>query len=205
MRHRRAAVLYAKALFALAKERNQTELVGRELGDLAATLESDRDLRDFFARPWTPATVKRTVATEVAQKSGLSKLTSDFAALVAGRGRTDHIEVIAEKPRTRARTCPHRGAPHGRGAPDAVHQDRTRAPEPAGSARGGRRPHDARRPRRGERRRRVRWQPRGPARADAPASCEWLASSSAWRDRSRHVSRRPDAELLHLGERRSVL
>ena len=97
MRHRRAAVPYAKALFALAKERNQTELVGRELGDLAATFESDFELRDFFARPWTPATVKRTVATEVAQKSGLSKLTSDFAALVAGRGRTDHIEVIAEK------------------------------------------------------------------------------------------------------------
>ena len=97
MRHRRAAVPYAKALFALAKERNQTELVGRELGDLAATFESDFELRDFFARPWTPATVKRTVATEVAQKSGLSKLTSDFAALVAGRGRTDHIEVITEK------------------------------------------------------------------------------------------------------------
>jgi len=30
---RRAAAPYAKALFALAKERNQTELVGRELGD----------------------------------------------------------------------------------------------------------------------------------------------------------------------------
>ena len=69
MRHRRAAVSYAKALFALAKERNQTELVGRELGDLAATFESDVDLRDFFARPWTPATVKRTVATEAAQRS----------------------------------------------------------------------------------------------------------------------------------------
>src|SRR5438093_1176881 len=126
MRHRRAAVPYAKALFALAKERNQTELVGRELGDLAATLESDRDLRDFFARPWTPATVKRTVATEVAQKSGLSKLTSDFAALVAGRGRTDHIEVIAEKYRRLL------DEDLGR-----VHQDRTRAPEPAGNARGG--------------------------------------------------------------------
>jgi F-type H+-transporting ATPase subunit delta len=97
MKHRRAAASYAKALFELAKERNQTELVGRELGDLAATFESDVDLRDFFARPWTPATVKRTVATEVAQRSGLSKLTSDFVALVAGRGRTDHIEAIAEK------------------------------------------------------------------------------------------------------------
>ena len=56
---------YAKALFTLAKERNQTEFGGRELGDLAATFESDFDLRDFFARPSTPATAKRTVATYV--------------------------------------------------------------------------------------------------------------------------------------------
>ena len=46
MKQRRAAAPYAKALFAFAKERNQTELVGRELGDLAATLERDLDLRD---------------------------------------------------------------------------------------------------------------------------------------------------------------
>jgi len=49
---RRAAVPYAKALFALAKERNQTELIGRELDDAATTFASDAELRDFFARPW---------------------------------------------------------------------------------------------------------------------------------------------------------
>ncbi len=43
MKRRRAAAPYAKALFALAKECNQTELVGRELGDVAATFESDLD------------------------------------------------------------------------------------------------------------------------------------------------------------------
>jgi F-type H+-transporting ATPase subunit delta len=37
------------------------------------------------------------VATEVAQRSGLSKLTADFLALVAERGRADHLEAIAEK------------------------------------------------------------------------------------------------------------
>jgi F0F1-type ATP synthase delta subunit len=31
---------YAKALFALAKERNETELIGRELGDAATTFAS---------------------------------------------------------------------------------------------------------------------------------------------------------------------
>jgi len=97
VKRRRAAVPYAKAVFALAKERNQTELVGRELGDVAATFGSVAELRDFFARPWIPATAKRAVATEVAQRSGLSKLTSDFLALVAGRGRADHLAVIAEK------------------------------------------------------------------------------------------------------------
>jgi F0F1-type ATP synthase delta subunit len=60
-------------------------------------LESDRELRDFFARPWTPPTVKRTVAMEVAQRSDLSKLASDFMSLVAGRGRTDYIEAIAAR------------------------------------------------------------------------------------------------------------
>jgi len=48
---------------ALAKERNPTELVGRELGDVAATFESDLELGG----------------------SGLSKLTTDFLTLVAGR------------------------------------------------------------------------------------------------------------------------
>ena len=68
MKQRRAAAPSAKAPFALAKERNQTELVGRELGDVAATFESDLDLRDFFARPWIRARARRTVAAEIAQR-----------------------------------------------------------------------------------------------------------------------------------------
>lgn len=97
MKRRRAAAPYAKALFALAKERDQTELIGRELGDIAATFESVADLRDFFAEPWVPATAKRTVATEVAQRSSLSRLTTDFLVLVAERGHAPDLEAIAEK------------------------------------------------------------------------------------------------------------
>ncbi len=85
---------YAKALLAVAKERDQTEVVSRELGDIAATFESDGELRDFFARPWIPATAKRAVTTEVAQRSDLSKLTNDF---LADRGRTDYLKAIDEK------------------------------------------------------------------------------------------------------------
>jgi F-type H+-transporting ATPase subunit delta len=97
VRQRPAAAPYAKAVFALAKERHQTELVGRELSTLAATFESDVGLRDFFARPWIPAPVKQAVAKEIAERSALSRLVSDFVVLVAGSGRTDHIEAIAQK------------------------------------------------------------------------------------------------------------
>ena len=112
MKRRRAATPYAKALFELAKERGEAELIGREVDDAAATFEGVAELRDFFARPWIPPTVKRAVATEVAQRSGLSKLTTDFLALVAVRGRTDHLKVIAEKYQKRldedlGRVCPH--------------------------------------------------------------------------------------------------
>ncbi|PYN95115.1 MAG: hypothetical protein DMD91_26045 [Candidatus Rokuibacteriota bacterium] len=47
MKQRRAAAPYAKAFFAVEKEHNQTGLVGRELGHMAATFESDLALRDF--------------------------------------------------------------------------------------------------------------------------------------------------------------
>lgn len=112
MKRQRAAAPYAKALFELARERDQAELVGRELDDAVATFGSAADLRDFFARPWIPAAEKRAVAMAVAQRSGLSKLTSDFLALVAERGRTDHLPMIADKYRKRLdddllRVCAH--------------------------------------------------------------------------------------------------
>jgi len=96
MKHRRAAASYAKALFAVAKEQNQTEVVSRELGAMAATFEGDAKLRDVFARPWIPPPARRAVATEIAQRSNLSKLSSDFVALLAERRRTDYLRAIEE-------------------------------------------------------------------------------------------------------------
>jgi F0F1-type ATP synthase delta subunit len=67
VKRRRAAAPYAKALFELAKERAEAELIGRELDGAAATFEGVAKRRDFFARPWIPPRVKRAVATEIAQ------------------------------------------------------------------------------------------------------------------------------------------
>jgi F-type H+-transporting ATPase subunit delta len=97
VKHRRAAASYAKALFAVAKERNQGEVVSRELGDMAETFERDGDLREFFTRPWVPPPAKRAVAMEVARRSDFSRLASDFLGLLAERGRTDYLRAIDEK------------------------------------------------------------------------------------------------------------
>jgi F-type H+-transporting ATPase subunit delta len=102
LKQRRAAAPYAKALFALAKERNQTQLIGRELDAVAETFARDAELRDFFAQPWIQATARRKMAAEIARRSGFSKLTGDFLALVAQRGwpraaSADHLQSIARE------------------------------------------------------------------------------------------------------------
>jgi len=97
VKHRRAAVSYAKALFAVAKERDQAEIVSRELRDIAAMFKGDDKLRDVLARPWIPPPARRAVASEIAERLQLSRLSRDFLALLAERRRTDYIGAIEEK------------------------------------------------------------------------------------------------------------
>jgi F-type H+-transporting ATPase subunit delta len=92
----RAAAAYAKALFALAKERNQVEAIGREVAGAAGTLKADPELRTFFGRPGIAASAKRAVADEIARRLEASKLTHDFLALVAGHGRGDQLDTIGD-------------------------------------------------------------------------------------------------------------
>lgn len=86
---------YAKALFSLAKERDQTEAIARELATVTAQVTHESALADFFARPWVAAAAKKTVAAEVAARLEVSTLTRDFLALAAAQGRADHLEAIA--------------------------------------------------------------------------------------------------------------
>ncbi len=89
-----AAKAYAKALFALAKERSQVDVIARELASAVETVKGDAELRTFFARPGVAAKAKRAVAEEIARRLEVSKLTRDFLALVADHGRGDQLEAI---------------------------------------------------------------------------------------------------------------
>jgi F-type H+-transporting ATPase subunit delta len=85
---------YGKALFELARERNQVDVIARELDALAAQFASEPELHAFFARPWVTSAAKRNVAAEIATRLQVSKLTRDFLALVAAQRRADHLEAI---------------------------------------------------------------------------------------------------------------
>jgi F-type H+-transporting ATPase subunit delta len=96
MRTPQAAVKpYARALHDLAKERQQTEAVTRDLDAMVEVVEGDAELRNFFDSPWVPAAAKRTAAVEIAGRLELSPLVRDFVGLVARGGRAQHLAAIA--------------------------------------------------------------------------------------------------------------
>jgi F-type H+-transporting ATPase subunit delta len=96
MKASRAAVKpYARALHDVAKERQQTEPVGRDLEAFVAVVEREKELRDFFGRPWIATAVKRAAAMDIATRLGLSPLVRDFVGLVAAHGRAPHLDAIA--------------------------------------------------------------------------------------------------------------
>ena len=96
MKSRHAARSYAKALFELAKERHQTNVVAHELGGIIEVVAGDPELRNFLARPGVSAAAKRAVADEIAQRVGVGKLVRDFVGLAADQGRGEELPEIAE-------------------------------------------------------------------------------------------------------------
>jgi F-type H+-transporting ATPase subunit delta len=86
---------YAKALFELARERQQAEPIQAELDRAAAVMAEDATLGRVLDRPWISPASKRAVAGEIGQRLELSQLGRDFLALLAAQGRADHLGAIA--------------------------------------------------------------------------------------------------------------
>ena len=95
MKHSEAtAKSYARALFELARERNQVDAIGTDLARVADLMSEQAPLREFLSRPWVSAAAKRGAAAELAQRLGVSPLMRDFLSLLAVRNRTDHVPAI---------------------------------------------------------------------------------------------------------------
>ena len=86
---------YAKALFALAQERGQADVVARDLDVVADLVVGEPELRAFLSRPWITAAIKRNAAAETAARLGVVPLTRDFLALAAAHGRAERLPGIA--------------------------------------------------------------------------------------------------------------
>jgi F-type H+-transporting ATPase subunit delta len=85
------ATRYAKALFAVAREANAVEAVGRELTAFRETFDAQPEIQAVLLRPWLKPVERRGVAQAVAERAGAGKTVRDFVALVAERGRMDHL------------------------------------------------------------------------------------------------------------------
>jgi F-type H+-transporting ATPase subunit delta len=85
---------YARALFELARERNQIDAIGTDLATVADVLAAQPTLRDFLSRPWVSAAAKRGAAADLATRLGVAPLVRDFIGLVAVRNRADHLAAI---------------------------------------------------------------------------------------------------------------
>lgn len=85
---------YAKALHAAAAEAGAGEAAGRELAAFLDVFQANRQAVDVLARPWIKPGDRRAAALALAQQSECGKLVQDFVALVAERGRLDHLAAI---------------------------------------------------------------------------------------------------------------
>ena len=97
MKHSEAAAKsYARALFELARERNQVDAIATELSRVSEVIAEQPQLREFLSRPWVNANAKRGAAAEIGQRLALSKLMRDFLSLLAVRNRMDHVPPIEQ-------------------------------------------------------------------------------------------------------------
>ena len=87
---------YAKAVFELARERQQADAVEMELQRAAELMASDPELAAVLSRPWVSHAARQQIAAELGRRLELSKLAGDFLALVAAQGRADHLGAIAD-------------------------------------------------------------------------------------------------------------
>ena len=85
---------YVKALHAAAAEAGAGEAAGRELAALLDVLNENHQAVDVLARPWIKPADRRAAALTLAKQAGCGTLVQSFVALVAERGRLDHLAAI---------------------------------------------------------------------------------------------------------------
>ncbi len=93
----KAAIRYAKALFALGREEQRLAPLRTELESLASFLEAHSELREALLTPLYPAEERKSVLREIANRAELSPLLVNFSAYLIDRRRLiDFDDIFAE-------------------------------------------------------------------------------------------------------------
>lgn|SRR5690606_5930974 len=95
MKGTRAAIRYAKAVLAHAKEQQTLEVVNQDMKSIAATLKQSSDLQYLLESPVVKLSDKKAVLTQVF--SSTSSTTEGLINLLVDNNRINLIEAIAEK------------------------------------------------------------------------------------------------------------
>jgi F-type H+-transporting ATPase subunit delta len=87
--------MYARALFAAAREAGKLDQIGAELGALAAALEEVPALRAFLRNPQIDPPDKAATLDEIA--SGADELLRNFLRLMVEKGRAGELAAVYEE------------------------------------------------------------------------------------------------------------
>jgi F-type H+-transporting ATPase subunit delta len=87
---------YATALLALASEAGKVDKVAKDLRELSATWQENKNLRVVFENPSVTAEARKQILKEIALSSGMDPLVRDTLQLVADRGRMSFLPEIVE-------------------------------------------------------------------------------------------------------------
>jgi F-type H+-transporting ATPase subunit delta len=87
---------YARAFLQIGQKDGNFEALGRELDQLQALLQENKELRGVLYSFAYPAPTRKKIAGALAKTLGLSKTTGDFISLLIDRERMDHFPEIVK-------------------------------------------------------------------------------------------------------------
>ena len=88
---------YARALFALASEKNEHEKIGKDLRELAAVIKESTELAVTLANPAIPGSSRRKVMEGLMQRLGVTPTTTNFVRLLVDRDRLGALPDISRE------------------------------------------------------------------------------------------------------------
>ncbi len=92
-----AARRYARALFQLAKEDQQTTQIGDQLDSLRALFDSSPELREALLTPLYPVRERRQVLRRISEAEGVSGLVTNFYSYLIDQRRLIDFPGIHEE------------------------------------------------------------------------------------------------------------